>query len=64
MGWFDNLWRRSQRSATGDKEKMVETHEGQAGEPEGELADELEKEAHAYRDEQLVREPRIPPGTG
>jgi hypothetical protein len=64
MGWFDNLWRRRQGSATDDKEEMVEAHERQGAESETEVADELEEESHAARDEQLMREPRIPPGTG
>ena len=64
MGWFDNLWRRRQGSATDDKEQMVEAHESQGAESETEVADELEEESHAARDEQVMREPRIPPGTG
>jgi hypothetical protein len=64
MGWFDNLWRRRQGSATVDKEQMVEAHQSQGAESETEVADQLEEEAHAARDEQVMREPRIPPGTG
>jgi hypothetical protein len=64
MGWLDNLWRRRQDRTTDDKEAMVKAHERQSGEGEAEVADELEEEAHAQRDEQIMREPRIPPGTG
>jgi hypothetical protein len=28
------------------------------------IADELEERAHQHRDEEIFREPRIPPGTG
>jgi len=64
MGWFDNLWRRRQGSATDDEEQLAEARERQGAESETEVADELEEEAHAARDEQIMREPRIPPGTG
>jgi hypothetical protein len=64
MGWFDNLWRRRQDRTTDDKEAMVTAHERQSGGGEAEVADKLEEEAHAQRDEQIMREPRIPPGTG
>jgi hypothetical protein len=62
MGWLDNLWRR-QSPATDDKQQAVEAHKAQS-ESEPSLPDELEEEAHENRDEQIMREPRIPPGTG
>lgn len=64
MGWLDNLWRRRQGRTTSDKEAVVRAHEEQVGAGEAETADELEEQAHQNRDEQILREPRIPPGTG
>jgi hypothetical protein len=64
MGWLDNLWRRRQGPTTSDKEAMVDAHEHQTRESERETADALEEQAHENRDEQILREPRIPPGTG
>jgi hypothetical protein len=64
MGWLDNLWRRRQGPATDDTKEMVEAHEQQSGEAGRDEADELEEEAHEQRDEQIMREPRLPPGTG
>ena len=53
MGWFDN-WRRRKGQATDDTLEPAETEE--------EVADELEEEAHAARDEQAFEEPRPPGG--
>jgi hypothetical protein len=64
MGWLDNLWRRRQGRTTSDEESMVRAHENQSGEGEQDTADALEEQAHENRDEQVLREPRIPPGTG
>jgi hypothetical protein len=64
MGWLDNLWRRRQGRTTDDKEEMVQAHEQQSGEADRDEADALEEEAHEQRDEQIMREPRLPPGTG
>jgi hypothetical protein len=64
MGWLDNLWRRRQGRTT---ETERDTAEARAGEPkldETEEADLLEEDAHRFRDEEIYREPRIPPGTG
>ena len=65
MGWFDNLWRRRQGSTT---ETERDRAEAQAREEkaisEEDEADLLEEDAHRFRDEEIFREPRIPPGTG
>jgi hypothetical protein len=64
MGWLDNLWRRRQGRTT---ETERDTAEARTVEPkldESEAADLLEEEAHRNRDEEIFREPRIPPGTG
>jgi hypothetical protein len=61
MGWLDNLWRRRQDPTT-DTER--ERTEEESRRDEKEIADALEEEAHQYRDEEIFREPRIPPGTG
>ncbi len=54
MGWFDNLWRRRQGRTTDDTLEPSE--------PDEQVADELEEEAHAARDEQAIEEPRPPGG--
>ena len=54
MGWFDNLRRRRQER-TND-----ETLD--PSEPDEQIADELEEEAHDARDEQAIEEPRPPGG--
>jgi hypothetical protein len=65
MGWLDNLWRRRQGRTTETPEDNAK-----AGASEGETrseeeeADLLEEDAHRFRDEEIFREPRIPPGTG
>jgi hypothetical protein len=68
MGWLDNLWRRRQGRTT---ETPRETAEARAAEQEVDKplseADEAELRedlAHEHRDEEVIREPRIPPGTG
>jgi hypothetical protein len=40
-----------------------ETREDKPSSEEDE-ADRLEEDAHRFRDEEIFREPRIPPGTG
>jgi hypothetical protein len=55
MGWFDNLWRRRKGETTEDPA-------ARAPEPDVEVADELEEEAHSARDEQAIEEPRPPGG--
>jgi hypothetical protein len=55
MGWFDNFWRRRKGSETTDDAL-------QAPEPDEQVADELEEEAHEARDEQALEEPRPPGG--
>jgi hypothetical protein len=63
MGWLDNLWRRRQGRTSASEEDMVRAHKRQEKEKEREVADELEERAHQHRDEEIFREPRIPPGT-
>jgi len=55
MGWFDNFWRRRKGETTDDQA-------ARAPEPDEEVADELEQEAHDARDEQAIEEPRPPGG--
>jgi hypothetical protein len=64
MGWLDNLWRRRQGHTTETSEDVAKTREAQSEENEEVSADELEELAHQHRDEEIFREPRIPPGTG
>ena len=68
MGWLDNLWRRRQGRTTETPRDTAEVRaaEAEAERPRGEVdeADELEELAHERRDEQIFREPRLPPGTG
>jgi hypothetical protein len=67
MGWLDNLWRRRQGRATETPEDTAKARardgEGEKR-PDKEEADLLEEDAHRFRDEEIFREPRIPPGTG
>jgi hypothetical protein len=65
MGWLDNLWRRRQDPSTDAERERAEarTEEETRRDPKAE-ADALEEEAHRHRDEEIFREPRIPPGTG
>jgi hypothetical protein len=63
MGWLDNLWRRRQGRTTSSEEDTAQAQKRQ--QPDGsKTADELEEAAHQHRDEEIFREPRIPPGTG
>jgi hypothetical protein len=64
MGWLDNLWRRRQGDATETAEDTVQAQQAQRPSSEEEIADDLEEGAHRIRDEEIYREPRIPPGTG
>jgi hypothetical protein len=64
MGWLDNLWRRRQGRTTEMSEDVVQAQKEQARKSEEETADELEEDAHRFRDEEIFREPRKPPGTG
>jgi hypothetical protein len=64
MGWLDNLWRRRQGRTTDAPEDMAQAQRAQRPADEEEVADELEEAAHRHRDEEIFREPRIPPGTG
>jgi hypothetical protein len=65
MGWFDNLWRRRQGPAP---ETEGDEAEAQAGEvkpsSEEDEADLLEEEAFRNRTDEVIRQGRIPPGTG
>jgi hypothetical protein len=64
MGWLDNLWRRRQGRTTEMSEDVVQAQKEQARKSEEETADVLEEDAHRFRDEEIFREPRKPPGTG
>jgi hypothetical protein len=64
MGWLDNLWRRRQGRTTETPRDTAEAQAEQKRSDRGDVADELEEEAHRLRDEEIYREPRIPPGTG
>ena len=65
MGWLDNLWRRRQERTTDTERDRAEARaEDGSRQDEEEVADALEEEAHRHRDEEIFREPRIPPGTG
>jgi hypothetical protein len=64
MGWLDNLWRRRQGRTTDTPEDMSRAHESQRPADERATAEEMEERAHEHRDEEIFREPRIPPGTG
>jgi hypothetical protein len=64
MGWFDNLWRRRQESTTDVERDAAEAREDELKDDDTAEADILEEDAHRFRDEEIFREPRIPPGTG
>jgi hypothetical protein len=65
VGWLDNLWRRRQDRTTDTERDRAEARaEEEARRDPTEEADRLEEEAHRHRDEEIFREPRIPPGTG
>jgi hypothetical protein len=65
MGWLDNLWRRRQGGATdAERDRADARSEEEERLSKREEADALEEEAHRHRDEEIFREPRIPPGTG
>lgn len=64
MGWLDNLWRRRRGRATETPEDRAHVRaEERDIEPESPAA-EVEERAHEERNEELLREPRVPPGTG
>ena len=68
MGWFDNLWRRRQGNDSTETERdtaeaRASVREARRPETETDRADELEERAHQNRDDEIFREPRIPPGT-
>lgn len=65
MGWLDNLWRRRAGRVTESAEDRARIRkQEEARKAEKEEADLLEQRAHQHRDEEIFREPRIPPGTG
>jgi hypothetical protein len=43
---------------------VAQAQKERAEKSEDEVADELEQDAHRFRDEEILREPRKPPGTG
>jgi hypothetical protein len=64
MGWLDNLWRRRQGRTTENERDTAEARAKESKPDETSEADLLEEEAHRNRDDEIFREPRIPPGTG
>jgi len=65
MGWLDNLWRRRQgRTTESGRDKAEARASDEKPSSEVDEADLLEEDAHRFRDEEIFREPRIPPGTG
>ena len=64
MGWLDNIWRRRQGRTTETPEDTARAQREEGAEDKKRTADELEEDAHRLRDEEIFREPRIPPGTG
>jgi hypothetical protein len=64
MGWLDNLWRRRQESTTDAERDAAEARANEARHDDTDEADLLEEQAHRNRDDEIFREPRIPPGTG
>jgi hypothetical protein len=65
MGWLDNLWRRRQSETTDTDRVTAEARVGEETAPaDVDEADLLEEDAHRFRDAEIFREPRIPPGTG
>lgn len=65
MGWLDNLWRRRQGRTTETPRDTAEVRAEDAAQREKKSeADILEERAHLHRDEEILREPRKPPGTG
>jgi hypothetical protein len=65
MGWLDNLWRRRPgRTTESDRDKAEARASVEKPSSEVDEADLLEEDAHRFRDEEIFREPRIPPGTG
>jgi hypothetical protein len=65
MGWFDNLWRRRQGRTT-ETPRDTASARAAAGEEERPRseADALEDDVAAEREDVIMREPRLPPGTG
>ena len=63
MGWLDNLWRRRQGQTTETPEDTARARKSDKPDDE-EVADELEEQAFQNRNDEIFREPRIPPGTG
>jgi hypothetical protein len=66
MGWLDNLWRRRQGRTTETPRDTADARAEDAERRKAEKseADLLEERAHLHRDEEILREPRKPPGTG
>lgn len=65
MGWLDNLWRRRQGLTTETPRDTADVRAEDAAQREKKSeADILEERAHLHRDEEILREPRKPPGTG
>jgi hypothetical protein len=64
MGWFDNLWRRRQGRTTDTSADVAGAQKSQEPTDKELEADILEEDAHRFRDEEIFREARKPPGTG
>lgn len=64
MGWFDNLWRRRQGRTTDTTADVARAPTEQGKRDDEAEAEILEEDAHRFRDEEVFREARKPPGTG
>ena len=65
MGWLDNLWRRRQgRTTESGRDKAEARASDEKPSSEVDEADRLEEEAFRNRTGEVIREGRIPPGTG
>jgi hypothetical protein len=67
MSWLDNLLRRRQGRATESDERTAEVRRDvQEAQPPAteDKAGRLEQEVHEERDQNIMREPRLPPGMG
>ena len=68
MGWLDNLLRRRQgrTTETAEDTSRARAADREAARPlaDADEADAREELAHEHRDEEIIREPRLPPGTG
>lgn len=64
MGWLDNLWRRRRARTTETPRDTAAVRESRSLDASKSAADELEDDVAEERDDVIMREPRLPPGTG